>query len=583
MAFTGDLEQFPIVDVIQLLHSTKKSGTLCVKGRKGEGKLVFSNGFIISANHADNSTRVGKILVEMNAVITEVIDQALLNQKKNKAKHKPLIGMLIEQGQIKKEEAYKGLEILIEMAIVEMLTWNKGTFTLNVDEIDISDEFRYFPEKLQQEINLDTQMALMDALRIFDEKKRDGELEEEDLSGEEPSLERNVASEKEHLILSADILGLEDLDQLDRKIPEIFSALETFDPSEIHRQKIKETAENLSADEQEKLASFLVKFSAKQGGQPRAIILFSRDELINHSVMTVGKHEGILVYATDKEQDLDRIIDQSLSRKIVPILVFDSPDQSEKGFSKENIVHLRQRKKEKYPQVSTIQLASPLDYDFSLQAFNDGVRAVLPRPLKEERKETFVEDTIKFLETFRSYTSGYFNEQGQHLLSKLKKSVSELQDIKKAPEVSFALLRSVSETFERSITFIVRKTELIAEKGIGVKGDKSEGAIPAMRFKIPLTEPSIFRKVVEEGNLFYGESDDETLKNRLFETIGAPLTSNILLLPVKIFGRAIALTYGDFGTKEASSVPLDILEILASQAGLVLENSLYRIQFEKTS
>jgi hypothetical protein len=187
------------------------------------------------------------------------------------------------------------------------------------------------------------------------------------------------------------------------------------------------------------------------------------------------------------------------------------------------------------------------------------------------------------LETFRSYTSGYFNEQEQQLLSKLRKSVSELQDIKKAPEVSFALLRSVSEMFERSITFIVRKTELIAEKGIGVKGDKSEGAIPAMRFKIPLTEQSIFRKVAEEGNFFYGESDDETLKNHLFETIGAPLKSNILLLPVKICGKVVALTYGDFGPKEASSVPLDILEILASQAGLILENSLYRRQFEKAS
>lgn len=28
MSFVGDLEHLPIVDLIQLLHSTKKSGTL---------------------------------------------------------------------------------------------------------------------------------------------------------------------------------------------------------------------------------------------------------------------------------------------------------------------------------------------------------------------------------------------------------------------------------------------------------------------------------------------------------------------------------------------------------------------------
>ena len=41
------------------------------------------------------------------------------------------------------------------------------------------------------------------------------------------------------------------------------------------------------------------------------------------------------------------------------------------------------------------------------------------------------------------------------------------------------------------------------------------------------------------------------------------------------------LTYGDFGGKEASSGQYDLLEILAGEAGLVLENSLYRKQLDK--
>ena len=41
MSFDGDLEHLPIVDVIQLLHSTGKSGTLTLKSPKGESQLVF--------------------------------------------------------------------------------------------------------------------------------------------------------------------------------------------------------------------------------------------------------------------------------------------------------------------------------------------------------------------------------------------------------------------------------------------------------------------------------------------------------------------------------------------------------------
>jgi hypothetical protein len=45
----------------------------------------------------------------------------------------------------------------------------------------------------------------------------------------------------------------------------------------------------------------------------------------------------------------------------------------------------------------------------------------------------------------------------------------------------------------------------------------------------------------------------------------------------------VTLTYGDFGGREASPVQTDLLEILANEAGLVLENTLYRKQLAKVS
>ena len=165
----------------------------------------------------------------------------------------------------------------------------------------------------------------------------------------------------------------------------------------------------------------------------------------------------------------------------------------------------------------------------------------------------------------------------------LKDSALELQELSEAPDISFAVLSFVSERFERSLTFIAREGELMAERGIGVKADKSEGVTPPMKFSLPLSTPSVFSIAVERGEVFYGECDDEVLKESLFKEIGAAKSSTLLLLPMKRRGKTIALTYADFGQKEPALVQLEELEIFASQAGLVLENSLYRRQLEKSS
>src|SRR5512138_3189543 len=106
MSFVGDLEHLPIVDVIQLLHATRKSCTLCLKSSKGESQLVFNDGCIVSANHSNNSVRIGQILVEMNAISREELDESLTEQKKAGANRIPLIAALIESGKIKKEAAF---------------------------------------------------------------------------------------------------------------------------------------------------------------------------------------------------------------------------------------------------------------------------------------------------------------------------------------------------------------------------------------------------------------------------------------------------------------------------------------------
>jgi len=601
MALTGNVELLHIIDIIQLLNTTRKSGTFSVKGSRGESRFIFSKGHIVGASHL-NKVRIGTVLVKMNSITIQDLTQALEVQKKAGQNRKPLIATLIELGRLGRDEAARGLRKLIEMTLVELIGWTEGTFTLDTDAITVSPECSYLISDMEQDISLDAQMVLMDALRIFDELERDRQagkivVSDEELFADVIASEGSAENREKISVLTADDLGLADLDHLERKIPKFLPVNETFDPAEIHRQKIRETLADFPAEEQETFVSFLEKSSESRSsydgsqrpeGRTKGLIMFSGDELFKHSVMTICKDEGVLVFATDSQEELDRIIDKCLTIKVLPIVVLDSPETAEGALSQKKIADLLQQLRKKYPLLSIILMASLLDYTFILESFNDGIRAIFPKPSKKAGKATFTADTIRFLEIFKSYVKGIFHEQkdlfaADSQMSRLKERISALRNLSEPSAIPLAMLQYVSEICERAITFIVRTNELAGEKAIGVYDEKTAGPTSVTRLKVPLSKPSVLSDVIEKGRLFYGESDDEVLMNHLYEAIGQPLKPTIILLPVKSRGKTVTLTYGDFGRKEASTLQSDILEILADEAGLVLDNALYRKQLNKAS
>lgn len=381
MSFTGDLQHLPIVDVIQLLHSTRKSGALTVRGRKGECQLVFSDGFIVSANHLNNRVRIGELLVERDAVSRENLEQALAVQAAAGGERQPLIVTLLELGAVEEQQAYAGLQTLIEMTIVEILTWKAGTFSLETECAKTVDGYQYNPETIRQSVNVDTQGVLMDALRVFDEKVRDGEIQVEDESD---------------LEITADDLGLADLDQLERRVPGVFM--------------------------------------------------------------------GLSDQAAESE---------------------DNP--------------------------------------------------------------------VRRLNLF----------------------IGALPQVRSVPQLALAQLGYVGETLPRALTLVVRGGELIAEKGIGIRGEQERTAAPLPGFRIPLGEPSRLREAVESGRLYHGPAD-AMVRGRVFPYIGAPVSEEIVLVPVQGEGRTVFLTFADFGDQPAGKVPVDLLEMLAGQSGQALEQLLRR-------
>jgi hypothetical protein len=587
MTFSGDLEHFPLVDIVQLLHTTNKTGTLSLNGPKGESQLVFRDGYFVSANHVDNSIRIGQILLDMGVVSPETLDSALADQKNAGAARKPLVATLIENGHLDKQAAFNGLEMLIEMTIVEVLTWTSGSFSLDVMKIEACDEYRYFPEKLHQEILLNAQGILMDALRIYDEKMRDGTLGEIFFRSSENNSQSAAASVESsgqsQTTITADLLGLDALDDMVRTIPDVFIGLKDLDPAEEHRRIVTRVLPEAAVDQQELLTDFLIAVSQTavhiSGGPVTALLLLTSDELLAHSVRTVCRHANLFVLATDEEGTLDVIIEQSLARDLHPVLLIDISHEADP----QHLLALARQKREAYPH-STILLAtcSSAWQSVGMQALALGIHTLLPRPCPDCHNAGYILQLIDFLKRLGPFLKNIFPPAGTQTSQQLMAAFTQLKSYSEPPEIALVLLNYVAARFERAITFVVAGQELIAEKSIGVSGSKSEGATPPLMFRLPLPANSVFQDVIDKGRLYFGQRSDATLTTSLYREITAPRSHKVMIAPLISRGKVIALIYADFGMKPAAPLQVELVEAVAHYAGCRLDNALYRKNIEKT-
>lgn len=580
MSFTGDLEHLSIVDVIQLLHATRKSGTLVVQGARGESQLVFSDGYIISANHVDNHVRIGNILVEKKVITEDQLHIALLDQNTAGPDRKPLVAMLIEQGIVNRDDAYRCLETLIELTIVEIIGWKRGSFTLEVGNLSLSDEYQYFPEKLHQDIYLHTENVLMDALRIYDERMRDrlaaGEAVEDDDDdidvGIEPYEGPDSSVTTAAPSLTADDLGLGDLDSLQPKRKERFTGLADHRAQMRHRHHA--VASSLPEPLHQELMAFVDAYpaSAVKTLIPVSVILYSRDEFLSICLTVVCKQEGLCVLTITEEEDLAAVVLQSLAKKSLPVLVLDAISAS----SDSDLLRLRKQLTAAFPSLSMLQLSASTDPLTNLQMLKDGIQMLLPRPSLESRPSTFSEEFKRLIQTFPNSVRMFGNDLRQVLPSRLLATVVKLKAAKQPQDVVNAILTFMAELFDRCVALIVRGEELVADRSIGIK-EHEEGIISGpLGYIFQPAKNSVLTAVSEQGSFYCGPCTDPAVTQGIFPVITAPRNNTVTLLPLRVNGRTMAVFYGDFGQQETAAVPTELLEVLLHHAGLVLENAFLR-------
>ncbi len=154
----------------------------------------------------------------------------------------------------------------------------------------------------------------------------------------------------------------------------------------------------------------------------------------------------------------------------------------------------------------------------------------------------------------------------------LQRRLEELQGPSDAYQVSTLVMKVAREVFERAVLFVVKGEELRGLSGFGPAMGGEEIALLARELVIPLAAPSVFEQVVATGRSFVGPLREEEW-SRLDQRLGRFAAKAVALVPLLAHRETIALLLGDNPDTGTELRGLDTLEVFLNQAGLALENA----------
>jgi hypothetical protein len=150
-------------------------------------------------------------------------------------------------------------------------------------------------------------------------------------------------------------------------------------------------------------------------------------------------------------------------------------------------------------------------------------------------------------------------------------------------------LESAQETFATLVDYLGREFQRVAV--FRVASDHVEGWLMRAgadaqerlsRYRAFFTEPSVFLNLRQGAPFHLGALPDMATHELLAECLGGPLPAEVLLLPIQVQGRLVAVVYCDRGSRGLAGIDLGELQRMAAATATSLERRLLHQKLRKT-
>jgi len=155
----GDLKDFGIADVFQLIGQQRKTGVLEFNGDGQQIQIRLDQGAVVSAAPVGSwpDAAFGKMLMRCGLLSRDRVDKL---RRECRTSARPLIGVAVAHGWLDEGELRKIEELLTRETIFSVLRWEAGSFDFTAKEIE---------HDRSVDSLLGAEQILMDGLRMVDE------------------------------------------------------------------------------------------------------------------------------------------------------------------------------------------------------------------------------------------------------------------------------------------------------------------------------------------------------------------------------------------------------------------------------
>ena len=521
MSLNGNLADLPLLDILQIVAFSQKTGYLTVQSTHGEAALVFRQGLIVASYTWE----------------TPPPDPALANQSPREGEPEPIVRQRIE------------------IALERLSRLREGPFCFEITEepprrISGHDFSR---ETLTRGLN--PQEILLDLARGIDEDRRDSVAAVESAFAEPSTeaLERvavaGLGSAAESLEDDLVVIAVEG-----EELPAT-PAPPAFEGTARHRLVLLLEDEE---DVRRVLADAFIQAGCQvvEAGDPLSAVAKARGLADVGLPFVLVADRGMPTSDGSSYQGGLEVVKRLQQAEIVaPVLLMT--DRMTRA------LHTRARKMgvTRFIFKPGLSQLDPAQFEADMRAFADRILTDLLPGLEDmaEAPRPVPPASVHLPRSLEAWDE----------VAALQRRLEELSGPRDAYQVSALVIKVAREFFERALLFVVKDEEL---RGLTGFAEGDEISLVARDLVIPLGTPSVFEEVVSSGRAWSG-----TLPERewglLTPALGRIRSGAMALLPLLTHRETIALLLGDNPDTGAEFRKLEMLEVFLNQAGLALENA----------
>jgi hypothetical protein len=130
-------------------------------------------------------------------------------------------------------------------------------------------------------------------------------------------------------------------------------------------------------------------------------------------------------------------------------------------------------------------------------------------------------------------------------LTLLTSMIAELSGPSSSSEITLLVLRFASEIMNRAVILLVRKDDIVGLGQFGLILPEGSPQERVRSIRIPLSEPSVFRDVIEKKTLYKSPLPQSKWHQYFVDQLGKEWPVEVFVAPLICEGRVIAILYGD--------------------------------------